>query len=229
MKRWISVFCLFCLTVGSQDVTAQSLSLTGTTGLVTIPTAEMPEDGEISFGLSWLNKKQFVYGSRDYHGMAQFITLGYLPFLEISARLSRHLNYPEPQALGDRMVSVRLRLVKENRFFPSVVSGIHDPIGTKLFNALYLAASKSFRVFHTTTAVHLGYASNRIEARQYQFVGLFGGVSVSPSPFVTLMLEHDAEKFNFGLQMSILDHVELLAAFLNFDAFSAAMSYKLRL
>ena len=189
----------------------------------------MSEDGEISFGSSWLNKEHFVYGSNQHHGMANFITLGYLPFLEISARLTRRLNYPAPQALGDRMVSVRLRVLKENAFFPSVVAGIHDPIGTKRFNALYLVTSKSVHLFRTTTAVHLGYGFDRIEAQQRQFVGLFGGVSVSPSPFVTLMLEHDAERFNCGARVSILDHVELLVAFLNFDALSVGASYKLRL
>jgi len=43
------------------------------------------------------------------------------------------------------------------------------------------------------------------------------------------MLEHDAEKFNCGMRMSMLDHLELLVAFLKFDTFSGGISYKFRL
>jgi len=227
---WILALSLtFILIFQPENGIAQSL--TGTTGLITIPTAEMPRDGEISFGLNLINKKYLVLfdSNKEYHGMANFMTLGYLPFLEISARLTRLLNHPQPQALGDRMVSVRLRLFKENEFFPSIVLGLHDPVGNKHFNASYLVASKNFRPSHTTMDFHLGYGVEWIEAAQHQFIGLFGGISLSPTPFIALMLEHDSEKFNCGMRMSILDHVEILLAFLNFDTFSGGISYKFRL
>jgi len=238
-KKWILALSLtFILIFQCEHGITQSL--TGTTGLVTIPTAEMPKDGEISFGTNWLNKKYLVLfdSNREYHGMVNFMTLGYLPFLEISLRLTRHLNFPASQAIGDRMPSVRLRLFKENEFFPSVVLGAHDFMAvfgglgrSNNFNVLYLATSKTFRLdsFVNRIEFHLGYGTDWIKARHHQFVGLFGGVSLSPSPFIALMLEHDAEKFNCGMRISVLDHVEVLVAFLNLDTFSSGISYKFSL
>lgn len=227
-QKWILVSIMFIGVFQVEHGIAQSL--TGTTGLLTIPTAEMLEDGEISFGMSLINKKYLVLfdQNKGYHGMANYVTLGYLPFLEISARLTRLLDYSEPQALGDRMASIRLRLLEENGFFPSVVLGAHSLLGaSRYFNASYLVASKSFRRSHQTKmGIHLGYGVGWIEAKSHQFVGLFGGVSLSPRPFITLMLEHDAEKFNWGMRLSLLGPLELLVVLLNFDTFSGGISYK---
>jgi len=210
---------------------ANSSSLTGTTGLLFIPTAEMPEDGEISFGLNLLNKKYLSYGDNQYHGLANYVSLGYLPFLEVSLRLTRSIGSPEPQALGDRTICIRLRLFKEGRLLPSIVWGLHDPIGTRYFNALYLVGSKNSRLSDTIKiGFHLGYGVDWMKPRHPpQFVGLFGGVSLSTTSFITFMFEHDAEKFNCGIQMSIFDRVGLLLALLNFDSFSGGASYKFRL
>ena len=231
--KWISVCVALILLFGfsSQNVIAQSL--TGTTGLVTIPTAEMPEDGEISFGFSIINKEHSAYSyahGGQHHEVANFITLGYLPFLEITPRLTRLLHFPQPQAIGDRMVSIRLRVLKESAIFPSVVCGVHDPFGASInFSASYLVASKSFSASNCRMGIHLGYGGDWLKAREakgHQFLGLFGGVSLSPSPFITLMLEHDAEKLNGGVRLSIFDRLELTGAFLGFDAFSGGISYK---
>jgi len=237
-KKWVLLFNI-ALILLFQSRAGIAQSLTGTTGLITIPTAEIPKDREISFGTSWLNKKYFVLYDyyQEYHGMANFITLGYLPFLEISARLTRILDSPRPQSIGDRMVIVRLSPFKENAFFPSVVLGAHDFVWqirekpSNNFNALYLVASKNFRFesFVNSIGFHLGYGTDWREARHHQFVGLFGGISLSPSPFIALMLEHDTEKFNCGMRMSILDHLEILVALLNFDTLSGGISYKFKL
>jgi len=234
---WILAFCMtLILLFRCEDIKAPSL--TGTTGLVTIPTAEMPKDGEISFGLNYYHKQYFVYGDNYYHGMANFITLGYLPFLEINARLTKRLNFPKPQGIGDRMPGIRLRLFKEREFFPSVVFGAHDFMAvfaglgrSNNFNALYLTVSKKIRLetFVNRIGFHLGNGTDWIKARHHQFVGLFGGVSLSPSPSIALMLEHDTEKFNCGMRMSFLDHLEILVALLNFDTISGGISYKFRL
>lgn len=225
-KKWILVFgiALILLIFQSGDGIAQSL--TGTTGLVTIPTAEMPKDGEISFGLNWSNRKSFLNSTKNYSG---FISLGYLPFIEISGRLTRCLNLPKEMGIGDRMASIRLRPFIENAFFPSVVLGVHDLVGTRTFHASYLAISKSFCPSGIGMNIHLGYGVDWIEADRHQFVGLFGGISLSPKEFITLMLEYDAEKFNCGVRLFILNHLELLVALLDFDTFSGGIRYKFQL
>jgi hypothetical protein len=236
IKAILLLTAVLALIFRPQSSLAQSL--TGTSGLITIPTAEILKDGEVSFGANFMNKEYFAYGDNKYHGLANFATIGYLPFLEISFRLTRKLDYPEPQAIGDRMVSVRLRPLKESRFFPAFALGIHDfarvtgtVIPTNNFNALYLSASKGFGLRPVIDRIdfHLGYGTDWIEALDHQFVGPFGGVSISPRPFIRFILEHDAEKLNCGLRISILDHIDFLAALIDFKVVSGGTSFRFRL
>ena len=95
-----------------QTIPAQSL--TGTTGLVSIPTAQMPADGTVAVGVNLIDRR--YHDSPDpYPGntaMVQYASIGFLPFAEVGLRLTRMLDRPRAQALGDRMVSVRLRLLR---------------------------------------------------------------------------------------------------------------------
>ena len=135
------------------------------------------------------------------------------------------------------MVIARLRPLKETRFLPAIVLGAHDFVWslsgfpTNNFNALYLSASKGFQLGSLINSIqfHIGYGTDWLDAPSHEFVGLFGGVSISPRPFISLMFEHDTEKPNLGLRISVLDQIEFLAALLNFDTFSGGMNCKFRL
>ena len=136
------------------------------------------------------------------------------------------------------MISVRLRPLKESRFFPAFALGINDfarvagtVVPTNNFNALYLSASKGFGLRPVIDRVdfHIGYGTDWFEALDHQFVGPFGGISISPRPFIKLMLEHDAEKLNCGLRISILDHIDFLAALIDFKVISGGTSFRFRL
>lgn len=206
-------------------------SLTGNTGLVTIPTAEMLEDREIRLGLNWLDKKYVPYAAGKRNVIVPYFTTGYLPLLEVSLRLTRLATRHLPRShagIGDRMASVRLRLYNESEFFPSVVLGVHDPFGNSHFYSSYLVTSKRFQAAYTAMSFHLGYGIDRDEAKGSQFVGAFGGVSLSPMRHLNLMLEYDSEKLNCGASISLLGHLDLLLALLNFDTFSAGVSYRFR-
>ena len=132
------------------------------------------------------------------------------------------------------MPSVRFGLLKENEFLPSMVLGAHDFMwafgGTQAihFNALYMVASKHLHLdtFLCKIGIHLGYGTDWMKAAHHEFVGLFAGVSLCPSKYIAFMFEHDAEKFNGGLRITVLDHVQLLVAFLDFDTFFAGLSYR---
>lgn len=206
-------------------------SLTGSTGLVTIPTAEMLEDREIRFGLNWLDKKYVPYAAGKRNVIVPYFTTGYLPLLEVSLRLTRLATRHLPLShagIGDRMASVRLRLYNESKFFPSVVLGVHDPFGNSFFYSSYLVTSKRFQAAYIPISLHLGYGIDRDEAKGNQFVGAFGGVSLSPIRHLNLMLEYDSEKFNCGALVSLFARFDLLFALLNLDTFSAGVSYRFR-
>lgn len=237
---WITLFGILVILPLFQLDNCIAQSLIGTSGLVTIPTAEIQKDREVSFGSSWINKEQFGYGKYEYDGLISFATIGYLPFLEVSLRLTRKLGLPDReariQALGDRMISVKLMPLVESKFLPSIVLGAHDILWSSKsgrlsnnFSALYLSTSKSIYFAVCKIQFNLGYGVDWIDARNQQFIGFFGGVSVSPIPSITLMLEHDTEKINCGIQVSLFDHIQLRAAFLDLDAFSGGVGYKFKL
>lgn len=214
------------------DASSEAQSLTGTTGLVSVPTAEMAADGTLTAGVNVLDRRYNGYtrdGLDDHRSMVQFVRIGFLPFAEVGLRLSRLMGYSEPQALGDRMVSVRLRLVPERTFTPAVVVGAHDLVGTRIFHSLYVVGSKGWDSVPVLSAVsaHLGYGGHleAVTARGYQFQGVFGGIAVAPRRWVVLMVEHDAEHVNAGLRLHPIRGIAVLAAVQQGDAFSAGISY----
>lgn len=207
---------------------APAQSLTGTTGLVTIPTARMADDRSLTVGAHLVDRRyhQSPYGDRT--AVVEFATLGFLPFMEVGLRLTRVLDTPR-QGLGDRMVSVRLRLLEEGPYTPAVAAGAHDLVGTRIYHATYVAASKEVAPVPGagTVGLHLGYGGDwtPLDAEDHQFVGFFGGVSVSPRPWLTLLAEHDAERINAGVRLRLFRRVTLLGALQGRDGLSGGVGY----
>ena len=124
-------------------------SLTGLTGLLNVPTAELLKDGEISLGVSYLNKKYLSASFKNDDGLAYYVTLGFLPFTELSIRFTKRM--APADALGDRMFSFRIRVIQEKEVIPSILIGIHDPIHstenrTNRFTAAYLVITKNILI-----------------------------------------------------------------------------------
>ncbi len=217
--------------LGFSSVTSASAqSLTGTTGLVSIPTAAVPRDGALAVGMNLLGApypEQGPAAAADQATLVQFASLGFPPFLEVGLRLSRKVDAPR-QALGDRMVSVRLRVLEERARRPALVVGAHDLVGTRIYHAEYAAASKRIeRVpLAGTVGVHLGYGGDllRLRARGRQFTGWFGGVSASPRPWLELLGEHDAEHVNAGVRLRVW-RIAVLGAAQEMQHLSGGISY----
>ncbi|HEX2191289.1 MAG TPA: YjbH domain-containing protein [Longimicrobiaceae bacterium] len=204
-------------------------TLTGPTGLVTVPTAELQPDGAVTAGLNRVDADFHRYDSperRGHDALVQYATLGFLPFVEVGLRLTRVLDVPR-QALGDRFVSVRVRLVEEGAGTPAVALGVHDLVGTRIFHAEYVAASKKLAAGPLgEVGVHLGYGGDwlPLRAEGRQFLGPFGGVSVAPRPWAVLLVEHDAERVNAGLRL-LPWRLSFLAALHDLRALSWGIGY----
>jgi hypothetical protein len=202
-------------------------ALTGTTGLVTVPTAAMPADGSATIGVHWVDPRYHRSPYGDNTAVYEFADIGFLPFVEVGLRLTRVLDTPD-QALGDRMISVRLRVLEEGDRTPAVVFGAHDLVGTRIYHTTYVAASKEIERVPIAGAVgvHAGYGGQwlGIRAKGEQFQGFFGGVSVSPHPWISLLAEHDAERVNAGVRLRVW-RLNLLGAAYGMDGLSGGISY----
>ena len=209
--------------------TASAQSLAGTTGLLTIPTAEMPVDGTLSVGVNVIDQRYHGYtlpGYAEHRGIVQFATVGFLPFAEVGVRLTRVAGVAG-QGIGDRMATVRVRAFAESTHRPALVLGAQDIGGTRRFHAFYVVASKT-RHFARSAALglHLGYGGDPIGSGRHPSVlnGVFGGVSVSPATPLTLMGDYDTHHVNVGARLRLW-RFSVLGAAQNLDGLSGGVSY----
>ena len=229
------VILLFCF---SSSVLAQSL--TGTTGYYNIPSAELYGDKTMYVGANYLDRNYLEWTNFKYPGVAFFATINYLPWAEISIRFSRMVDRtPGMKSVGDRMASARFQPLKERKYHPSVVIGFQNFFTTlssgdaSHFNSSYVVLTKNFKlpkIIHNL-GITFGYGSDFMAANDYQFIGFFGGIKITPKAmeFLEFMLEYDADKLNIGTRITIFKHVVVLAGYEGFNYFSGGISYKFKL
>jgi len=114
---------------------AQTMSTYGTPGLVEVPTAEMLDDDELAFTASTFNN-----------------TTRYALTYQLFPRMNATFRYtliddwgPQNINNADRSFDVSFLLARETNWRPSVVLGLRDIVGTGIFSAEYLVATKTVR------------------------------------------------------------------------------------
>lgn len=211
----------------AQEVTAHS-------SLILAPTAEMPGDGVVRLSGGFINgEHSTLRGTNDVTPYGA--SIGFLPFLELGFRFNRRLD-SERQALGDRLLLVRVQALSETEMRPAVAIGAHDFLRstgeeTRKFNALYIVATKHFDPALPTGRIGLtlGYGSDIIDARAHQYKGVFGGVSAQPHEILEVMIEHDAATMNVGLRARLFSYVRLMVGLQALDTFVGGAAVQFRL
>src|SRR5712691_17145 len=156
------------------------------TGLISMPDGRFDPDGTLRFGLSY---------ARPYLDLSANATL--LPWLETNLGVTRISGVPGfaiPQngfglaygAYKDKTSGVKIQLLPEDGWQPSLALGAQDFIGTRLFEREYAAATKTLGDAQLT----LGYGRKQID-------GAFGGARYSPSWLRnwSLVAEYDATDY----------------------------------
>jgi hypothetical protein len=212
MKKLIITLVLINIITSAQ-------SLTGLSGLVTIPNTEMMTDGEVRVGAAFLPKEHVSLYSENYDGLATYASFGFLPFIEVGLRFTRLLNYNKgDQALGDRMPSIRLRLLNESNYLPGVVAGLHDFLRTSESQTIYNAASYIVlsKTLINQNSVNLslvtGYDFNLIKGGSNQFNGFFGGSKITFFENYSLLVEYDSRVWNGGIRLNLFGHISTTLA-----------------
>lgn len=138
MKRLLSAALLISSSISSYaEQPLFNASDWGTTGLLQMPTARMPEAGEVAFTLS----------RTDPYVRYNF-TLQPLPWLEAGFRyidIKNRLYGPViagNQSMKDKSIDAKFRLWPESRYLPQLAVGMRDIGGTGLFSGEYVVASK---------------------------------------------------------------------------------------
>ncbi|HZM34853.1 MAG TPA: YjbH domain-containing protein [Burkholderiales bacterium] len=175
-------------------VLAQEPSVSGQTGLISMPDARFAPEGTWRSGFSFL---------RPYEALWSNVTV--FPWLEGSFRFTRIYDvqaFPDrPDAADygdyrDKSFDAKVLLLPERGLWPAIALGAQDAFeGTSIFRAAYGVMSKRLGELDLT----LGYGVDRLD-------GAFGGLRWSPSalPGWSLVAEYDAYDYkqDFGSDLS---------------------------
>lgn len=204
----------------------------GTTGLLNSPSAQMPSDGTFSAGLNYLADNVTPQPRFNYNTFNYYVGMAFLPFAELSFRMTIFKTTDDSLRNQDRSLSARIKILKESKVFPAIVIGGNDifsttEAGRKYFKSLYIAGTKNFVIGGHQTSLTIGYAPG--ELIESDFSGLFGGVSFTPSflKSLTLMADYDTRFFNAGASVLLFRHFYLYGFVSEFDQFAGGVAFRL--
>jgi hypothetical protein len=217
-------------------------SITGTQGQFFIPTAEMHEDRTLVLGAGYIPKGYFQrYDSSINPGMSTFVTVSILPFVEVMFRYTHELNMrvnPQTKYYPDRMFAGRIRLMKESKYFPSIVVGANDftkalglSTASTNYSATYAVATKSFEFKKIQFSTSFGYGFDVLELDRYNFLGFFGGVNLKHSQLKnsSISFEYDSKNIHFSLSHTFFDRIVLKAGLWDLNKPAGMIAYKYQL
>jgi hypothetical protein len=231
-KSVVIVFLVLCRVVSGQSVT-------GTSGLIHIPSARMLEDGQLVIGAAFIPKPYFQrYERRLNPGLNTYITFGILPFVELMFRYTHELNTPvnvETQYFPDRMLGFRVRLLSEKNYLPAIVLGLQDPsaifgdtcLTCTNYSATYFVGSKNFKTDFGNFDLSIGYTFDFKELKAKDFKGVFGGISFSPNFYnnASILFEHNSKGINAGINVIVLSRFNLMLGIWNLDKPTFSFNY----
>lgn len=187
LNKTVICFCwVFCIALFPSFALAAP-SMSGSTGLIRIPTADVLRPGKASIG---------YYAWQDQGRGA--LTLGAVKGLEISAAAPWRNGVEDPW-----LVNAKMSLLQEELLLPGVVVGIEDA-GGRDRRSVYGVVSKALPY---GLRIHIGTGTGR-------FDGMFGAVEkvLNPVslknkhagfPVTSLIVEMDGKKMNYGLRLRL--------------------------
>ena len=232
-KYAFAVFALFaCMLLHSQ-------SITGTQGQFFIPTAEMHPDRTLVLGAGYIPKGYFQRYNRSVNpGMPTFVTVTFLPFVEVMFRYTHELNMrvnPQTRYYPDRMFAGRIRLLKESKYIPAIVVGANDftkalglSTASTNYSSTYVVGTKSFKYLEYQFATSLGYGLDVLELDRYDFLGIFGGVEIRHNQLAnsSLSLEYDSKNIHLSIGHTFFNRLVIKAGLWDLKKPAAMIAYK---
>lgn len=137
--------------------TAQTYNMYGVVGGIEMPTATMAPDGELTFGVSQVAKTTRTA-----------LSFQITPNLSGTFRYARIGNWSARGETYDRSFDLKYRFWDEGSYVPAVSVGLQDFIGTGIYSAEYVVATKTFGSLETTAGLGWGRLGS------YKPAGSFG-------------------------------------------------------
>lgn len=233
------VAALFVLCLSCGEVEAQYLQ--GSTGLLTIPTADMQSDGTFMTGVNYM-PTYIAPDTWDHNTVNYFLNMTFLPFMEVSY-LCTMIRFSNGVYQQDRALAVRLRALKEAKWYPSIVVGTSDAMsfsqdnwnpldevnGNRYYGGIYGVATKHFNIRQEIIGVTIGY-NYKTQDTAYKD-GMFYGVSYSPSiyPSCKIMADLNNDMVSIGAAVKLFNHLSINAYCYDFTVFAGGLRYEVKL
>lgn len=232
------VFLVFILVLCCYRVQAQYSM--GTTGQLNIPTADMQPDGTVMIGGNYMPQEMLPAGW-EYDSGNYFANVTFFPWLELAYRCTLMKVRETGKWNQDRSVSVRLRPLKEGKWWPAVVIGSNDalttnqlntfkdPGGTRYFSSVFAVGTKHFRLgghdLGITAGGHIPFRSRSTRK------GAFGGIAYRPAffPAFALMAEYDSDAVNLGASVRLFGHLSAHLFCYDFQNVCGGLRYEVEL
>ncbi len=238
-----ALLLLMALMAPSTSVQAQLY--TGLTGLIHAPSAEMNAEGTARIGGYFLSShftpdQGFSYGGEKYNTAAFSVSVVPYSWVEVgyTFTLMKTLMGEKPKYNAkDRYFSVKLRPLKEGKYWPAVVVGANDLIGSRgdedgslYFSNYYVAATKHVDVRGYRLGVHAAYRKYR-RAYNAKWEGLVGGITCQPAfaPNLRGIVEYDGDGVNVGVDCLLWRHLFLQGALQGGKHFSGGLCWQVNL
>lgn len=233
MRRILQV-CLSLVGLWFGAAALQAQAYVGITGLVHIPTAEMAEEGDVRAGSFFLPADFVPENMQRNQEIGRYNTFNYYlaitPFswIELSyvcTFLKAHKNNdPTNTVIGyyqkDRHFNVKVRPLKEGRYWPALAIGAQDP-GRSVkdngdyayFQNFYAVASKHVTLRGHELAAHVAYRYYRSDFNR-RWRGVAGGITYRPAFAHNLRLagEYTGDAFLVGVDCLLWRHLFLQAS-----------------
>ena len=229
MKTYIKL--LFAAAAISMTTALRAQEYSGITGLFQVPSAEMAPEGTARIGVYYMSK-EFIPDKITFNGERFNTTnhfLGITPFswIEISyicTLLKAYKNNDDSQKSGyymkDRHFSVKIRPLKEGKWWPAIALGYQDPGRTvedkggeaAYFSNYYAVATKHIPCWGSELGVTVAYRHYRGSMNE-KWNGIAGGLSFRPAFAKDLraLVEYTGDDVNVAVDYLLLKHFFLQA------------------
>ena len=250
--KTLRIIAVLLAVIVTPSVSAQLY--TGLSGLIHTPSAEMNEEGTARIGGYFLNShftpdKGFAYKGEKYNTADFYLSIVPFSWVEVAYTFtlmkSLTAGYDHPKYNEkDRNFSVKLRPLKEGKYWPAVVIGGHDVIGSParwenekyagtgsaFFCNYYAVATKHFMLGGQRIGANMAYRYYR-NAWSRKWTGLVGGVTWQPSfiPSLRAIAEYTGDGINVGADCLLWKHLFVQVTLQDGRYFSGGACYQVNL
>lgn len=215
----------------------------GLEGMIHVPTADMDTVGIARVGAHYIPKDmmpdEMLLDGEKFNSWTNYLSLTAFSWIQLSYGYTLwkfHKNLKPKNEVGfyakDRYFSVKLQLLREKNWWPSVAVGGNDVWGS---SDKGVSGSNFYRNFFVAVSKHVdfgghelgGHISYREWKREFnhKWNGVIGGVTYRPSFYrpLRVLCEWDGNNVNIGADCRLLKYLLLQCALLEFKSFNAGL------